>query len=373
MQNGRVFQKGPSWFLHYNIPILKDGKKRWKGVIKKLAPVDDRFPSKRSVEPLARQVLEPINDSGVRPDATQPLADFIEYVYFPNIQKRPSTVRGYKHIFTRHLKSRLGKIRILDFTTGKGQKLLRDIANDVNLSHNSLKHIKHFLTGVFTFAKQEEVLNGENPMRDVGIPEGVEQEGNRTYAYSLEEIIAMLEALSEPAKIVVATAAFTGLRRSELRGLRWGDLRGDELHISRTVWETHVEDKTKTRASRASVPVVPLLQKWLEAHRNSFTEDGFIFAGPKTGRPLNLANLARRVIVPKLREAGIEWHGWHALRRGLATNLFRLGVPDLQTQKILRHANVSTTRESYIKPVQADSRAAMAKLEKAFKSAKKKK
>ncbi len=120
------------------------------------------------------------------------------------------------------------------------------------------------------------------------------------------------------------------------------------------------------------MPVVGVLQKWLEEHRNGFIEDGFIFAGPKTGAPLNLSNLARRVIVPKLKEAGIEWHGWHALRRGLATNLFRLGVPDLQTQRILRHANVSTTRESYIKPVVEDSQLAMAKLEKAYKSAKKK-
>lgn len=223
MQNGRIFQKGPSWFLHYNIPLLKDGQKKWKGIVKRLAPIDDRFPSKRSVEPRARQVLEPINDSGVRPDATQPLVDFIEYVYFPNVKKAFSTIRGYKHIFAHHLKPRLGKVRILDFTTGKGQKLLREIAREEKLSHNSLKHIKHFLTGVFTFAKQEEALNGENPMRDVAIPEGVEKEGNRTYAYSLDEIIDMLAALDEPAKTVVATAAFTGLRR----GVRSEDCAGE--------------------------------------------------------------------------------------------------------------------------------------------------
>lgn len=180
----------------------------------------------------------------------------------------------------------------------------------------------------------------------------------------------MLSALDEPAKTVVATAAFTGLRRSELRGLRWGDLRGDELHVNRMVWESHIEEKTKTPASKAPVPVVGLLRKWLEEHRNGFTADGFIFAGPKTGAPLNLANLARRVIVPKLKEAGIEWHGWHALRRGIATNLFRLKVPDLQIQSILRHANVATTR-IYIKPVVEDSQLAMAKLEKAYKSKKK--
>jgi integrase len=58
-----------------------------------------------------------------------------------------------------------------------------------------------------------------------------------------------------------------------------------------------------------------------------------------------------------------EWHGWHAARRGLGSNLHRLGVPELTIQRILRHANVSTTATYYIKTADADVRAAMAKLE----------
>src|SRR5262249_13215998 len=57
------------------------------------------------------------------------------------------------------------------------------------------------------------------------------------------------------------------------------------------------------------------------------------------------------------------WHGWHAFRRGLATNLYRLGISDKTVQAILRHANVSTTRDYYIKPVAEDSVRAMAALD----------
>src|SRR5271166_6843295 len=57
-----------------------------------------------------------------------------------------------------------------------------------------------------------------------------------------------------------------------------------------------------------------------------------------------------------------EWHGWHAARRGLGTNLYRLGVPEKTIQAILRHANVSTTTY-YIKTAAEDTQAAMAKLE----------
>jgi integrase len=58
-----------------------------------------------------------------------------------------------------------------------------------------------------------------------------------------------------------------------------------------------------------------------------------------------------------------EWHGWHAARRGLGSNLYRLGVPDMVIQRILRHANVSTTATYYIKTAAADVRTAMATLE----------
>jgi integrase len=46
-----------------------------------------------------------------------------------------------------------------------------------------------------------------------------------------------------------------------------------------------------------------------------------------------------------------EWHGWHAFRRGLATNLHALGVDDKTIQAILRHSNVGLTMNVYVKSV----------------------
>lgn len=58
-----------------------------------------------------------------------------------------------------------------------------------------------------------------------------------------------------------------------------------------------------------------------------------------------------------------EWYGSHAARRGLGSNLYRMGVPDMVIQRILRHENVSTTATYYIKTAADDVRSAMAKLE----------
>jgi integrase len=58
-----------------------------------------------------------------------------------------------------------------------------------------------------------------------------------------------------------------------------------------------------------------------------------------------------------------QWHGWHAARRGLGTNLYRLGVPDKVIQAILRHSNVNVTLGYYVKPQAPDVIAAMDKFE----------
>ena len=73
--------------------------------------------------------------------------------------------------------------------------------------------------------------------------------------YSLAEVMAMLRVLPDPARTTVAVAAFSGLRRSEIRGLLWEHYSGDELKVARSVWESFVNE-TKNRKSKASVPVI---------------------------------------------------------------------------------------------------------------------
>jgi hypothetical protein len=41
---------------------------------------------------------------------------------------------------------------------------------------------------------------------------------------------------------------------------------------------------------------------------------------------MNLEALAIDVVPPALEKAGLNWHGWHAFRRGLATNLHRFAI-----------------------------------------------
>jgi len=78
--------------------------------------------------------------------------------------------------------------------------------------------------------------------------------------------------------------------------------------------------------------------------------------------------LAAKVIVPLVKKLGIQWHGWHAFRRGLATNLHQLGVSDKIIQRILRHANVAVTQNCYIKTADSEVTDAMLQFERVLES-----
>jgi integrase len=80
-------------------------------------------------------------------------------------------------------------------------------------------------------------------------------------------------------------------------------------------------------------------------------------------RGADLDNLADRVIRPTLKAHNLMWKGWQAYRRGLATNIKELGVPDTTIQCILRHENVNTTQRFYIKTASAVAVDAMKKSE----------
>lgn len=143
----------------------------------------------------------------------------------------------------------------------------------------------------------------------------------------------------------------------------WEDYDSSEIRIMKSVWRSHV-DEPKRPKSKAAIPVIAPLRILLEQHRTKCRnpQHGFIFSN-EHGQPMNLEALAAKVIRPALEEANLRWQGWHAFRRGLATNLHRLGVSDKVIQQILRHANVTTTMNIYVKTVSVDAANAMKTLE----------
>lgn len=363
MQRGQIKRVGRCWLLRYWETVIDEtGRAVKRRVARKLATYSDQYRTEASVRPLAEEILAPINARTARPESTQELAGFLEHIYLPHCRAtlRPSTAKGYTDML-RLVRPHLAGIRLRDVRTSDIDRILRAVAGSRPRAHTTLRNVKSFLSGAFRFAKRSDAVS-ENPVRDAAVPRGRPKKDRP--AYTLDEISTMLKALPEPGRTVVLVAALTGLRLSELKGLRWEDFNGDEVMVERAVWNGKVSE-TKTLTSRAAVPVVPFLLKALEKHRARNSGAGFVFHGA-TGQPLRMENLYRRDMRPALEKAGIKWRGWHPFRYGVGTVLHSLGVDSKTIQMILRHADQATTMNLYVKPVADESRRAMRKLERAL-------
>jgi integrase len=384
-QDGHIFKARGIWYVRYFDTRVIDGEVKRVRIAKQIAKVRRE---------LAKPTLTKVNQPDRTPETAVSLVDFVERIYLPRMeqQKRPSTVKGYRDIWANHLKGRSVGLWMREIRTCDVQRILDEIARLGLLGGNSLRHIKSQVSGIFSYAKQQGYFDGENPARNTAIPPARASE--ETYAYSLEEIGQILSVLPEPAATIFAVAAFTGARRGEIRGLMWENYQDGEIQITRSIWRGYITEP-KTRKSRGAIPVITPLAKRLEFHRASSgnRKSGIMFPN-LSGSPMDLGNLLNRAILPALNRCAVcgrpkeecqkslgtakdiapdhkferdkilpEWRGWHAARRGLGTNLYRLGVPEKTIQAILRHANVSTTNTYYIKSAADDTRAAMAKLE----------
>lgn len=374
--------------LRYWDTAFVDGQRKRVRKAVRLASIDKDYPSKRSVAHLADRILAPLNAGQVQAESSLTVVYFIENHYLPHVKRelKPSTYKDYsKDIFQKHLKARFGKIRLRDFRTVHAQRILREIPD---IGHTTRQRVKSFLSGTFKHALREGFIDGVNPVHNTSVPGRPSKVKGEVY--SLPEIERMANALGkeneeiadpkekekdkrkrEVAVVAISVAAFAGLRLSEIRGLRWSDYDGLSLNVRRSVWRTHVGE-TKTPSSAASVPVIPLLKKVLDEHKTRVggKEGDYIFAGERRGAPLNLANLARRVIVPALAGSAedyegpsVKWGGWHAFRRGLASNLYSCGVTPKVIQAIMRHSDIGTTLAYYVATPDAESRAALQKIE----------
>jgi integrase len=298
------------------------------------------------------------------------IAAFVDGAFLPwaREERRASTSHGYQAIWRTYLRDRVGNIGLREFRTVDANRTLAAIARERDLSRNTLRRIKSVLSTIFIYAKNVGAFDGANPVTGAFIPKNA-RDPQETRAYDLAQVAQMLEVLPLLAKALVATAAFAGLRHGELRGLHWTDYTGNRLSIRRSMWNS-VVNPPKTRASCNAVPVIGQLAEILEEYRKSVgsSESRMLFQGGG-GLPINLDAYSRRVVLPALKKIGIPWYGWHAFRRGLASNLYALGAQDKIVQRILRHSRPHVTRDCYIKVFDHTVLQAMQKLEAALERA----
>jgi integrase len=157
------------------------------------------------------------------------------------------------------------------------------------------------------------------------------------------------DVLGPVLRVLVLTAGMSGLRRSELLGLRWRDVDWEAQRIrvrnAYVLGEHSVEGKSDL-STRRSVPMANRLMRELDAwsQRTAFNhDDDLVFAHPETGSALDAAKVSKR-FKAACRAAKVRVVRFHDLRHTFATRLAAAGTPLRTIQEYLGHADAKTTQ-----------------------------
>jgi len=123
-----------------------------------------------------------------------------------------------------------------------------------------------------------------NPVTEIELPAS---NGRRERAASPAEAAELLAALPDAIRPIYATAFYGGLRRGELRGLKWADvnLATGEIHVERSWDDAAGEVATKSKKGRRIVPILGVLRDPLDEHklRVPCEPTDFVFPAPRGG------------------------------------------------------------------------------------------
>ena len=205
----------------------------------------------------------------------------------------------------------------------------------------------HALLRMILTAAVDSGLLTRSPARGVKLPR-IERREMRFLTPS--ELSELLEAVQDRYRLLVKTAAYTGLRFGELARLRHSDL--EPLRRSITVRRGLVEvsgrlhvEEPKTPAARRTVAIPAWLGEELAFHLAG-TEALYVFTAPRGG-PLRRSGFRDRVWVPATVWAGLGGLRFHDLRHTHAAILIAEGVHPKVIQARLGHASISTTLDRY--------------------------
>lgn len=183
------------------------------------------------------------------------------------------------------------------------------------------------------------------------------------------EFRALMLELPYKVRVIGIVAATTGLRISEVLGLKWKDIdwKSLQMDVIRSVVDG-VVGKCKTEISRRPVPIDQFtadeLADWRTVTCYAQSED-WVFASEKTnGRmPPWADTLLDRFLQPAAKRAGItKWVGFHTFRHTYSTLLKANGEDVKVVQELMRHANITTTMNIYTRALTPAKRQAQSRV-----------
>jgi integrase len=302
-----------------------------------------------------------------------------------------ATMENYRQILERHTVPLIGATKLSQLSA----PMVRNFEDRLRIDRSSdmVRRVLSALGAVLTDAL-ERGLVAQNVVRNLrGRRRGKErrldarQRGRLKVGIDIptpDEIRTVIANVKGRWRPFLLTAIFTGLRASELRGLRWQDvdLKHSEIRVHQRADRYNVLGALKSTAAGRTVPLLPMvvnaLREWKLACPKG--ELGLVFPNG-VGRVETLTNITQRGLMPTLIAAGItdkvgqaKYTGLHSLRHFYASWCINrrvdggLELPLKTVQSRLGHSSIQMTADRYghLFPRSDDGGAELAAAEKAF-------
>jgi len=341
--------------------------------------------SQAQAERVFRQ-LQDQEDKSPRPrrDATTPSVDGVADALRQQLRlkgSRPSYLENCESMQRVHIAPRFGAMPVDQVTTRHVDALAANML-DRGLATKTVRNVLTFLHTLFEHALDRGYVR-ENPVRRATRP-GRRRRGDVNpdlQFLTVDQLDAVIRAIPDevvvrkpaptrrgrrgPAptpppdvlgpvlRVLILTAAITGLRQSELLGLRWRDVDWTAQRIR--VRNAYVRGEHSSRgkselSTLRSVPMADRLARELDrwSRRSLYTsDDDLVFAHPQSGNPLDRTKVTRR-FKAACNAAGVRPVRFHDLRHTFGTRMAASGQPVRSIQEFLGHADSKTTQTTQI-------------------------
>jgi integrase len=353
-------REGRQWVIYYWDDEFTNGERSRKKKRQVLGPAEM---GAREAEKVRDEFLRPLNQGLVNVGSATKFGDYVASVYQPVVlpTMAKSTRDRAMSVYKNYLGPAFSAMPLRDISVLTVQRYVSGLAGR-ELSQESKDKVRDVLSSILGSAVRYGLLV-KNPVEGVRLP--APKRGKRSKPYITEEAFALLLALvAEPYATMIFVAVYTGLRVSEVIGLRWRNVHADSITIEerycRGDWGA-----PKSEASNATIPVNRAVIERIQ-HLKSLTvevkagrairryaavksdgPDDLVFQSVQKGSPMRDNNILVRHIKPAALAIGKPWINWQVLRRSFATWLKLKGADVKDAQALMRHSRASTTLDIY--------------------------
>mgnify|MGYP000031647130 FL=1 len=253
-----------------------------------------------------------------------------------------STIRDYNSAISHHLIPSFGYIYLSDLTA----PMIKNWMASLNISAKRINNIMTPLRMIFEDAYEDEVIH-KNPLRRI---KNLPVKTREPEPFNQKEIAEILNQLKGQSHNLIKTAFWTGMRTSELIGLRWSDIdfAKKQIHI-RNVIVRNVEKEPKTKSGNRSIELNEHSFAALKAQANDLSKSkGYVFTD-STNLNIRLDDQKIRKIIwkPALVKAGIKYREPYQTRHTFASTMLMQNKTPFWVSRQMGHASPTQTYKSY--------------------------